>query len=86
MNETNMDIGIDLGTTFSVVAIDGKVELKPDYPGGPGIYLSDCDVTVIPSPCGENTFPSVMIQDPDQPAGWLFGSEACRRPRTGLLQ
>ena len=82
--ETNMDIGIDLGTTFSVVAVDGKVELTPDYPGGPGIYLGDCDVTVIPSPCGESTFPSVMIQDPDQPADWLFGSEAVQKAEDGF--
>ncbi|MGO8757439.1 MAG: Hsp70 family protein [Terracidiphilus sp.] len=79
-----MDIGIDLGTTFSVVAVDGNVELTPDYPGGPGIYLSDCDVTVIPSPCGESTFPSVMIQDPDRPEEWLFGSEALQKAEDGF--
>jgi hypothetical protein len=38
-------IGIDLGTTFSVIAVDGRIALAPDYPGGPGVYLDDCDVT-----------------------------------------
>jgi actin-like ATPase involved in cell morphogenesis len=79
-----MDIGIDLGTTFSVLAVDGKVDLAPDYPGGPGVYLDDCDVTVIPSPCGEQTFPSVMIQDPEDPTHWLFGSEALQKAEEGF--
>lgn len=79
-----MDIGIDLGTTFSVVAVDGKVDLASDYPGGPGVYLEDCDVTIIPSPCGESTFPSVMIQDPDTPSNWLFGSDALQKAEEGL--
>ena len=59
-----MDVGIDLGTTFSVIAVDGKVELSPNYPGGQGLYLEDCQVTVVPSPQGEITFPSVMMPDP----------------------
>ena len=78
-----MDIGIDLGTTFSVIAVNGKVDLMPDYPGGPGVYLADCDVTVVPSLRGENTFPSVMIPDPDNPANWLFGSDALQKEEEG---
>ncbi len=79
-----MDIGIDLGTTFSVLAVEGKVDLVPDYPGGPGYYLEACDVTIIPSLTGENTFPSVMIPDPDQPSEWLFGAEAVQKADEGL--
>ena len=60
-----MDIGIDLGTTFSVIAVNGRVELVKDYP--PGTYLEECDVTIIPTPYGEATFPSVMLQNPDNP-------------------
>ena len=82
--EGKVDIGIDLGTTFSVVAVDGDVELAPDYPGGPGVYLEDCDVTVIPSLCGEQTFPSVMIQDPNSPGNWLFGAEALLMAEEGF--
>lgn len=78
------DIGIDLGTTFSVVAVDGRAELAADYPGGPGIYLADCDVTVIPSPLGEATFPSVVMENPDDPASFLFGSEALQRAEEGI--
>ncbi len=76
-----MDIGIDLGTTFSVIAVDGRVELTPDYP--PGIYLEECDVTVIPTPFGENTFPSVVWGDPENPGAYLFGSEAAQKADEG---
>jgi molecular chaperone DnaK (HSP70) len=78
------DIGIDLGTTFSVVAVDGRAELATDYPGGAGIYVAECDVTVIPSPIGEATFPSVVMQDPDNPSALLFGSEALQRAEEGF--
>jgi molecular chaperone DnaK (HSP70) len=54
-----MDIGIDLGTTRNVVAVRGRVELLPDYEGGEGLYLPECDMTIIPSPLGARTFPSV---------------------------
>lgn len=76
-----MDIGIDLGTTFSVIAVDGQVELVPDYP--PGIYLEECDVTIIPTPFGESTFPSVVWEDPDAPGAFLFGSEALQKADEG---
>ncbi len=79
-----MDIGIDLGTTFSVIAVDGKVSLVPDYPGGEGQYLAECDVTIIPSPYGEATFPSVMIQDPDDPQRMLFGVDAVQKAEEGF--
>lgn len=68
-----MDIGIDLGTTFSVIAVVGRVELDPKY--GESIYLDNCDVSIIPTPFKEPTFPSVAMLDSD-PTQDLFGSEA----------
>lgn len=68
------DIGIDLGTTFSAIGVAGRVELTPEY--GQGIYIEECDVTIIPSPYGEQTFPSVVIEDPQNPGHLLFGTEA----------
>ena len=75
-----MDIGIDLGTTFSVIAVDGHVELDPEY--GEAIYLEQCEVSIIPSPFGEPTFPSVAAlgSDPDED---LYGSEAPDVARDG---
>lgn len=37
-----MDNGINLGTTFSVIAVHGKVSLSEAYP--PSIYLEKCGV------------------------------------------
>jgi molecular chaperone DnaK len=76
-----MDIGIDLGTTFSVIAVNGKVDLVPDYPAG--IYLDECDVTIIPTPYGEQTFPSVMFEDPESPGAYSFGSDALAKLEEG---
>ena len=69
-----MDIGIDLGTTFSVIAVNGFVTLKPEY--GKGIYIEECDVTIIPSPYDEQSIPSVAIEDPENPGKLLFGNDA----------
>jgi actin-like ATPase involved in cell morphogenesis len=69
-----MDIGIDLGTTFSVISIIGRVELQADY--GQGRYLEECGATLIPSPFGEPTFPSVVIEDPQNRGQLLFGTAA----------
>ena len=57
-----MDIGIDLGTTFSVIAVKGKVELAPGYDGAE--YLEEIDVTILPSTTGNLTIPSVMWWHP----------------------
>lgn len=77
-----MDIGIDLGTTFSVIAVHGQVQLAGSYP--PGIYLEDCGVTIIPTPYGEQTYPSVMVEDPVNPGRYLFGSDAVQKSEEGL--
>jgi molecular chaperone DnaK (HSP70) len=76
-----MDIGIDLGTTFSVVAVNGRVQLAPSYPQG--IYLESCDVTIIPTPEGEPTFPSAIWEDPDNPGQFLVGYEALLKADQG---
>ncbi|MBI2299007.1 MAG: Hsp70 family protein [Armatimonadetes bacterium] len=76
-----MDIGIDLGTTFSVIAVAGRVELAPDYPAG--LYLDECDVTIIPTPYGDETFPSVVIDDPERPGEHLFGLDAAQQAQEG---
>lgn len=76
-----MDIGIDLGTTFSVIAVNGRVEMAPDYP--PGLYLEECDVTIIPSPYGDQTFPSVVMEDPDNSGEYLFGVDALQKAEEG---
>lgn len=76
-----MDIGIDLGTTFSAIAVKGEVQLTPGYPAG--IYLSECDVTVIPTPEGDLTFPSVLWVDPEDPEHILVGADARQKARDG---
>lgn len=77
-----MDIGIDLGTTFSVVAVKGRHELARDYP--PPKYLEECDVTIIPTPQGDFTFPSVLWADPEDPNNVLVGIEAKQKAEDGF--
>jgi len=69
-----MNIGIDLGTTFSVIAVNGLVTLKTKY--GKGHYIKECNVTIIPSPYDELSIPSVTIEDPENPGKLLFGTDA----------
>ena len=78
-----MDIGIDLGTTFSVIAVKGKQSLREDYPGGKGQYIEECDVTIIPSHLAELTIPSVFWQDRDDEQVVLVGTEAKDKARDG---
>ncbi|MDP8223912.1 MAG: Hsp70 family protein [Candidatus Lernaella stagnicola] len=66
-----MDIGIDLGTTFSVLSVDGRVTLSEGYPKG--FYLAECDVTVIPTPEAELTFPSVVWEAPENRGVFIVG-------------
>jgi molecular chaperone DnaK (HSP70) len=76
-----MDIGIDLGTTFSVIAIKGNIEPAGNYPSG--MYIQECDVTIIPSPFGELTIPSAYWQNPDDPTDVRVGSEAKQAAEEG---
>jgi len=76
-----MDIGIDLGTTYSIIAVNGQVRLADDYP--PGHYLADCDVTIIPTPEGELLFPSAVWQEPNNPGEFLIGLEALQKADEG---
>src|SRR5665213_2151557 len=69
-----MDIGIDLGTTYSVLAVRGNVALATGYP--PGEYLDTIDVTMIPSPLGEASFPSVFWASATDPEEKLIGIDA----------
>lgn len=76
-----MDIGIDLGTTFSVIAVKGKVETAPGYP--PAEYLEQMDVSILPSANGNFTFPSVFWWHPDAPDRYIFGDEAKQMAEEG---
>jgi len=75
------DIGIDLGTTYSVLAVKGEVELVDGYP--PGIFLPECQVTIIPTAEGDATFPSAFWMDPDDPSQVLVGMDARRKAQEG---
>lgn len=58
-----VDIGIDLGTTFSVLAVKGQLNTVDEYPRSQ--YLETCDVTILPTPYGDFTFPSAMWMSAD---------------------
>jgi len=77
-----IDVGIDLGTTFSVLAVAGRVKLRAEY--GDGTYLEQCDVTIIPTPYGEPTFPSVIVKAPDEACVFRFGTDALESVEEGL--
>ncbi|MER5389756.1 Hsp70 family protein [Saccharopolyspora sp. NPDC002686] len=76
-----MIIGIDLGTTFSVLAVRGKVELADGYP--PPTYLEELDVTIIPDPYGNDVIPSAVWEDPHDPGKLVVGTEAKDRAADG---
>lgn len=76
-----MDLGIDLGTTFSVLAVKGQVDLAPGYSGAE--YLPEIDVTILPSANGNLTFPSVFWWHPDDPDRYVFGDEAKQMAEEG---
>lgn len=76
-----MLIGIDLGTTFSVLAVRGRVELTDGYP--PPTYLEALDVTIIPDPYGNDVIPSAVWEDPHDPGALIVGTEAKDRATEG---
>ncbi len=76
-----MIIGIDLGTTFSVLAVKGRVALADGYP--PPTYLDALDVTIIPDPYGNDVIPSAVWEDPDDPGTLIVGTEARDRAADG---
>lgn len=69
-----MDIGIDLGTTYSVIAVNGMVKKRGNYPESQ--YLGEYDVSLIPCPQGEVVIPSAFWCDPDDPSRVVVGREA----------
>ncbi|MDP8223913.1 MAG: Hsp70 family protein [Candidatus Lernaella stagnicola] len=77
-----MDIGIDLGTTFSVIAVDGKAVCVKDYPEG--YLLEECGVTIIQTPEYEKTFPSVVSFDPDDGSKFIIGAIAKQDAEKGI--
>lgn len=81
MSNESVDIGIDLGTTFSVVAVAGNVTLSPDYQAGE--WIEKCGVTIIPSPEGNPTFPSIYWEPPGQPENALIGYDAKAKAAEG---
>lgn len=76
-----VDIGIDLGTTYCAVAVAGRVELQQEY--GEGAYLEACDVTIIPTPYGEMTWPSIVTTESDADDSLVFGTDAASRADDG---
>ena len=76
-----MNIGIDLGTTYSVIAIKGQVELHDGYP--PAEHLPECNVTIIPTPNGDHTFPSAFWVDPNDPNHIVVGTDAKQKADGG---
>jgi molecular chaperone DnaK (HSP70) len=76
-----MDIGIDLGTTFSVVAVKGRAKFVEGYPEGR--YLEGFDVTIIPTPFGDESVASVFWASEGDPRDVLIGLEAKQKAQEG---
>lgn len=76
-----MIIGIDLGTTFSVLAVRGKVSLADGYPAAS--YIEELDVSIIPDPDGNEVIPSAVWEDPGNPGELVVGTRARNRAGDG---
>lgn len=77
-----MDIGIDLGTTFSVVAVAGRPTFAVGYPAE-GEYIEECNVTIIWTPESEATVPSALWQSAESASGYIIGMEAKQAAESG---
>lgn len=69
-----MIIGIDLGTTFSVIAVSGQIQMTPGYPEP--CYLDQCDVSIIPDQFGNYIIPSALWEDPNELGTLIIGALA----------
>lgn len=69
-----MIVGIDLGTTFSVIVVSGQVKLTAGYPKPR--YLERYDVSIVPDPFGNYVIPSAVWEHPEQPGELIVGALA----------